>query len=464
MKTSKLLCLALIFGACFVNVKAADPTKDPFSYPAQGEYTFTNNWIYSHALGNYQSALNPIEGALQLSVTQGLVRDMAYWNGKLLFGSRNNGIGIIIMDAATGAYEKELPLNCPDFAGTNPCNSIVVDDGGNVLVCNVATATQFQVWRIDMETGNGTKVIGISNNLVVGSSRFDAIGVLGDVTANASIWGVTSTSQGDDLNMYRWRIVDGVVPADPDLIIIDFSTGFNGVKGMGTAPMVYPIDDDLAYIYGTSVLPTLIYVTGDPDEGYNAIAIDGFYTTDGTPGLVNHIDDVTDPGNPIILNGAMTLNGFTRFQIGNEYFFAMSMARHAAPPSGYETTPCQAWRLYKFKDESARIREAEVLWSFPRDGMAQGTFKTNNANNFLFGPIRSVVDGGKANLYMYSGEWGVASYTFDTGKESGINTPSASEASIVGYYNILGMKLQSEPANGIYIVVYDNGTAKKFVK
>jgi len=37
-------------------------------------------------------------------------------------------------------------------------------------------------------------------------------------------------------------------------------------------------------------------------------------------------------------------------------------------------------------------------------------------------------------------------------------------ANIVGYYSILGVKLNKEPASGIYIIVYDNGTAEKVMK
>ena len=37
-------------------------------------------------------------------------------------------------------------------------------------------------------------------------------------------------------------------------------------------------------------------------------------------------------------------------------------------------------------------------------------------------------------------------------------------ANIIGYYSILGTRLPKEPASGIYIIVYDNGTAEKVVK
>jgi len=37
-------------------------------------------------------------------------------------------------------------------------------------------------------------------------------------------------------------------------------------------------------------------------------------------------------------------------------------------------------------------------------------------------------------------------------------------ANIIGYYSILGAKLDKEPASGIYIILYDNGSTEKRVK
>ena len=41
---------------------------------------------------------------------------------------------------------------------------------------------------------------------------------------------------------------------------------------------------------------------------------------------------------------------------------------------------------------------------------------------------------------------------------------SLQSANIIGYYNILGKKLENEPTSGIYIIVYDNGKTEKVVK
>jgi hypothetical protein len=50
----------------------------------------------------------------------------------------------------------------------------------------------------------------------------------------------------------------------------------------------------------------------------------------------------------------------------------------------------------------------------------------------------------------------------NVGIEEGIE--EVQQASIVGYYNILGQKLSQEPANGMFIIVYDNGTSEKVMK
>ena len=41
---------------------------------------------------------------------------------------------------------------------------------------------------------------------------------------------------------------------------------------------------------------------------------------------------------------------------------------------------------------------------------------------------------------------------------------SADAANVIGYYNIMGIKLNKAPESGVYIVVYDNGTVDKVVK
>jgi hypothetical protein len=425
MKTRVLLSLALIFGAVCMNVKAIDPVKDTYSYPARnaGKYTLTSKWLYSLTTETYNSG----DASLKLNTAQGTVRAMAYWNDKLIFGSRNDGPAIIIINSTTGAVESTLPVVAPGFeAIQNPCNYIVVDDGNNVLVGNVKLAPPsagvLQIWKVDMATGVGTKLVEMGPESLAASDRIDAFNVLGDVNGDATIWAVSSTSTDASMNMFRWKVTNGVVSTDPDLIIIDFSAGGfpSNVTGVGTSPCVFPITEDLVYIDGSNTYPTLMQITGDDSEGYTAVAIDGFYDIlDATLPIPNSMDDITEPGKEFSMLSSH--NGFAQFTVGSEHFFVIPINSHVVP-TGYPNTPYQAFRLYKYKDDAKKAREAEILWTFPNVGLSPNT---NNQNNFFITPIEATVSGTKATIYIYSGENGLAAYEFDTNASVGFHNPKA---------------------------------------
>ena len=48
-------------------------------------------------------------------------------------------------------------------------------------------------------------------------------------------------------------------------------------------------------------------------------------------------------------------------------------------------------------------------------------------------------------------------------EESAVKSVSADKI-VLGYYSILGKKLEKEPNNGVYIIMYDNGKTEKVVK
>jgi hypothetical protein len=422
MKTRVFLSLALIFGAVCMSVKAIDPVKDPYSYPArnEGKYTLTSKWLYSLTTETYNSG----DASLKLNTAQGTVRTMAYWNDKLIFGSRNDGIpAIIIINSATGAVENTLPVVAPGFeAVQNPCNYIVVDDANNVLVGNVKLATTgvLQIWKVDMATGAGTKLVDMGTESLAVADRIDAFNVLGDVNGNATIWAVSSTSTEASMNMFRWKVTGGVVAADPDLIIINFTAGGfpSTVTAIGTSPCVFPITEDLVYIDGSNTYPTLMQITGDDSEGYTAVAIDGFYDIlDATLPIPNATDEITEPGKGFTMFSSH--NGFAQFTVGSEHFFVIPINSHSVS-AGFPDTPYQAFRLYKYKDDAKKAREAEILWTFPKAGLSPNT---NNQNNFFITPIEATVSGTKATIYIYSGENGLAAYEFDTNASVGLHNP-----------------------------------------
>jgi len=49
-------------------------------------------------------------------------------------------------------------------------------------------------------------------------------------------------------------------------------------------------------------------------------------------------------------------------------------------------------------------------------------------------------------------------------EKSGIKTILSETATVTGYFDLLGKRLQAEPTKGLYIVQYNNGTTKKIMK
>ena len=74
-------------------------------------------------------------------------------------------------------------------------------------------------------------------------------------------------------------------------------------------------------------------------------------------------------------------------------------------------------------------------------------------------------DGGSLLEVITSSDYGLdlSSWT-EVKVPRGIAAPTLEKGEIIGYYNLMGVKLPQEPTNGIYIIVYDNGTAKKVLK
>jgi len=57
---------------------------------------------------------------------------------------------------------------------------------------------------------------------------------------------------------------------------------------------------------------------------------------------------------------------------------------------------------------------------------------------------------------------GTLNFTYT--EKSGIKPISSKTATVTGYFDLLGKRLQAEPTKGLYIVQYDNGTTKKMMK
>lgn len=373
-------------------------TTEPAYYEPRfgANYTLTNKWLFSKNTNNYTYGN-------ELIAASSMARDMAVRNGKMVFVDRGNK-RIVVVNGQTGLKESPVVLNPGLFsyvgrnvantadstylAGTYQFHSIKVDNAGNVLVGNLITSNtgRFQIYKIDMATGNGTLVIDQANlaNLfpLATTLRLDYFGVWGDVNSNAVILSANSSSTA--MEVYKWVISNGIVGA-PTVIRLDnvtLGTYLSGLESLGGYPHVFPVASDKFYVDGGGTYPTLVNTNGT--------VLDGFHNE---PSALK--DSVTVAGQGLIMNPGN--NGVCEFSMGGKYFMVTSATNTTGIPSS-------SFRLFKFADATKSFANIDCMWTFPQAGMGIA------ANSYRTALPMVEVNGYTAKIYIYCGENGFGMY------------------------------------------------------
>ncbi len=367
--------------------------KDPYAYPDKGNYQFENKWLFSNVLDNF--------AANKLGTTD-YVRGMAAKDGMMYFVDREKKC-LVVVDGATGEQLEPIALADNIFtyeqyagtdsatvatAGTLPFNDIKIDGAGNVLLGNCITSNlgRFQVWKINLEDGSGTLVIDTVlaeiSDYAEANIRFDAFGVYGDVDNDAIIM----ASNANAMEAYKWIITGGKVT---EVSLIEFITDgdetLSALGNPGTAPQIFPVDENYFYLDGNETLPVLFDM-----EGSKADALHDY------PSLLNINMVIGADTAKCSLNKGH--NGLCEFQVGGDYFLVMAATNTVG-------TPASAFALFKYKDASKAMADMEPLWFFPEAGMGASTNQYRTA-------VPSVeVNGNVATIYVYAGENGYGVYT-----------------------------------------------------
>ncbi len=371
---------------------------DPAYYETRysGALALQNKWLYSRNLGNYSVASDFVAAS-------GMARGMTVKDGKLLFIDRGNK-QIVKVNGTTGLKESPLTLAPGIFtyiaknkagtadstyvAGSYTHNDIKTDNAGNVLISNQITANtqRFQIWKIDMATGNGSLLIDQANlatlfPLAV-TMRLDGFGVWGDVNSTAIVYAANSAAS--TMEVYKWTIVNGVA-GNPVLIHLDNSTMgtyFTGLESLGGYAYISPVENGMFYVDGGSTYPTLINANGSIADDFSVY-----------PSALK--DSVSVPGSMLNMNSGN--NGVIEFNVGNEVFLLTS----ATNTTGI---PASAFRLFRFTGQERDFTKLECLWTFPEAGMGA------TANSYRCATPVVEVNDDVAKIYIYVGENGYGMY------------------------------------------------------
>lgn len=481
MRKNLLKVVALFFvatmsvSAMAQTVALQEVKKDSAVYDSIERFTLQNDWIRSAVAENYTVA--DLGGSA-------LVRGMVAKEGKLYFAYRG-GVGthsIIVVNGANGAYEKTITLSENAFvkeinagtdsasfvsASTLPNNDIKLDSEGNFLVgpCITSGAQNFQIYKVDIETGACTEIINeiiaenpdtaIANKAV----RFDAFGVYGDINGDAVIMAMNASA----IDCWRWVIEDGEVQGLGEYVMLDPLFEGSTDVNPGSAPQIMPISETMFYVDGNGTFPTLYQY----EEGYGT-RIDCFYNEEGE-------------ALPILGSMNQGHNGIKDFIIeyanGATEYFMLCAATNTAK------APASSFALIKYADETLSFADAELIYQFPEAGFGANSNAYRTAP--VFADVRSEAgENGEAyvDIYVYVGENGMGKYTLTAEAPEYVQPDAVENVTIskvytngglvvadgeIEIFTVTGQNVTSQNgklAQGAYIVRAANGATKVFVK
>lgn len=452
----KLLLTVATALACFAGANAQ--TVDPSVYEAVDGYSLKNLWIRS---------LSTETSPADLVGSFGNCRGMAIKDGQMLLPSKtaekvseevtNYHHHFVVLDAATGAFVKNLNVSDDIGLGSYDMQDVSIDADGNVLTSNLCfglkTEGGFKVNKINLEDGSVTNILSSAAIQEEGDTgmRIDAFDVFGSVDGDGYILAaVAGTEAGIGDVVLRWNIVGGVVNPEPVGIEIQGYYPATLVAN-GSAPRVATVDNDYFYL--------------DPKDAPVAL-----YDMDGN--IVESFESAPDlnPSEPGVA-------GVDEFEMDEKTFvvYAYNSYPNADTPSTVAVSAL---------GEGQKFEGMQQYFVMPKMGMGNGTNYTR-----ILQPKVEVKDG-VATIYIYAAYSGVAAYKFGLTEKIGsgikdlvakpiVSTTSngiaISENSNVEVYNFLGQKV-ADAANvttltlpaGNYIVKVANAatttTAKVIIK
>ena len=445
--------------------EAAAAGLDPFEYPEVEvpgfKFNFSNNWLYSVNLGNWnENRPNALaEGS----------RSVVEKDGILYFSYRDNNTPneqpkLVRVEAATGKmltpviYANNIFKDSKGAWLFGPYTDLKLDNEGNAITSNLPTSGgAFQIWNVDLETGEGKLIVDLASDTTKWLSaqfpenttiRLDRIGVYGDINGDARIMSVVSAGA----DVYYWDIVDGEWDGETYWIPLGLPAGQN----VGGAPVICPIEGDMFYIDGFTTHPLLFDIDGN---------------------LLDAFDEAHEADHLLIgANGVSRANGHngvTEFEVNGEYYLIIAGDNTV----GSGTAP-STFVLYKFKDEMREFKGMTQLYEFPMAGMGAVSNPQRVATSFA----KPNEEGTAVDIYAFTSENGYGSYTmtieeveiidavenvtlnFDIWVEN--NTISA-DVEIEGIFTVTGQNVTALNGNltaGAYIVRTAEGVAKVMIK
>lgn len=399
---------------------------DPAEYTGQSDLTLTPLWTRA-GIAPYENMSFESNGSL----SRYIVADDSYvYLTARASAASTAAASLVKYDAKTGEKVGTLALGSAASVAFYPCNTVMKDSKGNILIANLTTnsySTPVIIHKVNTETGAVTQVAALtfSTSSTSGGGRpgggpggwggqttytgyrIDHVAVYGDIDGTCHVFAATANNP----YLLRWTITNGTASEPTARTISSF---YPSAAHFSIAPHVYPVSDNLVYVDGSSTGPCL----------YN-------FSTGALVGSMGNASDSS--ARPDTYND----NGVCEFTLDNSRYLVYSSSVSELGAK---------WKISSFSANT--LGDMKKLWEVPADGL--GTVSSGS----LSAPVCTVAQpDGSVNVYCYSAGNGLAAYRVakkDNSTGIGIIGDEAVTDAPVEYYNLQGVRVNN-PSSGVYI-------------
>ena len=378
-------------------VMKVDVDNDTYA-PIAG-VTVTNNWLRS-VKNNYANFEQENYGSFNRSFA--VLDNSLYLSGRESNDADANCY-LRVYSTDTGEWQRDIALPAEVQASYFPCNNVLVDDAGNLLISNMLLKIQntpLVIHSVDPTTGAST----LRATLLASeaSGRIDHIDVRGNVVAgDFEVFAALSRTN----QMIRWTVAGGNVTATKVTEVTAFYP--SSAANFGTSPRIKALDSDRVVVHGSGIEPTVYSMaTGEILDSFAASAA---LVSDGTAN-----------------------DGFDSFALGGRHFILYSNSDYQLNATGHN------FRL-AMNPAGEEFAGFSPLWDLPKNGMGL-------VNSTTMSTPCLAVPGKRANqeeLYMYVPGNGIAKYT--------VTVPLTGDVNCDGY-------VTSADVTAIYEYLLNNNT------
>jgi len=366
----------------------------------------------------------------------------------------NDYAHLLVYDQKTGVFERQVQLTVggEPISGLLCANQVGVDDFGNIWLMGLCGNTEKTPWRIyhvkDVTTGESELIaeLTVPADESIAYGRHDYYDLVGDVTGKEAGTVVMSpVASGKSTFVIGFAREQGSDQWGPHMTGGEYyaqdmvDTYPEGLTTWDGAPQIRILRDE-TYSGG------IFYI--DPFVGYPAL-----YDTEGA--LIDSFAAQLDAIDGVNMNA----NGMNEFSMAGQNYAVIAK-------TDYDKGVGSQVRVIRLGEGSAFAGSA-IAWDLPAKGL--GTLTDTGSRMFGICPCVVTDENGKQGCYLsiYKCNNGLATYLIsEPGFVAGVNDVIADHDANapVEMYNLNGVRVDGNPAPGLYLKRQGSTVTKVFVK